>query len=280
MSAGDNLKLMRLLVVTFHALAVLALCYFDPKQIFAPAFSGAERLSHALAYDKEITVEGNEIFAAARINELLPRERSVLWWKLNTPVIETALLASPYLQSAQVESCTGTFWGCFRVRVRERRPAFVAPYGSKAWLIGDDGGVISWFPRRELAKYREDVIRRGLARRLPLIEGVLTDESSPDLLRARLAQMHLALTTIEEHAGEIVESVEMFPGDEFHVRFLGRAPVAIFDGAMSQNWIEALSDRANRLRRVFAELGPACDRVEAIDLAYDRVAVIRSAENI
>jgi len=262
--------------------------------------------------DKELWVSGADLVSRKDIDGMLPLDKGVIWWLLNEEQIETTLRSNPLVAKAAVNRCPGKWWGCFSISVEERQPDFLVLVGSKAWLVGGDGGVLTPLPTQ-----RAQSIARGekpaefMGRRVPIIEGLPAEEDSPDLLRGRLSQAKRSIEILadalaalpsavppsavppsavrpatpgtsaksmsDEGADFQVERMSFRQRHDMAVRFRGQPYLVTFDVSQPDKWEAQLADQADRFVRLLEEIGERAAEVREIDLAFDSVAVVRPA---
>lgn len=265
------------------ALMTIGMIYLDnPEPLNRFMNQRVEQLDHLL-YDKEIRFEGLSLVREEELRKLLPESSSVTWWLFNPREIETALLRHSLVQRATVRTCE-TFavadWGCFSVAVEERHPAFAALIEDEVWILGQDGGLLFPVPRRlfenePLVK----VLSRYLARDVSAtthLKMLHVAGKSPDLIHARLSYTRKAVEIIERHSGLEVAMARCNRQGEIRVRFDNYPFEVLFDYA--EDAPKTLTLEAERLAALVREFGQRSQTIELIDLAYNKLAVVRFQE--
>lgn len=222
---------------------------------------------------KKISIEGVNVLRSDRIQEVLPNDRSILWWNLNRSTIEALLEKNPYIQNAEVRSCSTVLfdWGCFVVSIEERLPAYLSLYGNNAVLLGEDGATIRTVDAQNL----EDTLRRLLkptAQPPKVLVGLLTPGASTDVTEARFRYLKSSINTIEDSATLRVERAELLQNGELSVRVSGKPFAVTFDDTSRDG--ERLKDEVKRLEKLLVELRGREDQVEKVDLAFNKMAVV------
>lgn len=275
---------MRFRLTLLVVLCTAVLFFADrPQRWHATCASVGDWAQH-LWYDKEIEITGTHFLPAEKVRALLPLQKSVPYWFLNGSLIEAELLQNPIIQRASVARCRTWSRACFRVAIEERVPAFFAWMGTRAWMVGNDGGVIKPVEPAWLRAYVSSGLAGDAAQlKIPVIGGLAAEDSSPDIVRARFAHVRRALDLIEKTVGIPVSSLELGDKQEMRVRFFGLGLTAIFDVSPEDIWGREpgiLVDRAERLKRLLDEFGDKRDLIESVDLAFEKVAVVKARQDL
>lgn len=260
---------MRLRTVLLAALVLVSAGYIHLLGYTRDLESRAGAALHRAAFEKDLRLSGLTIIGAEELHALLPADRSVAWWHLHRRDVETALEKHPLVANASVARCGALQWGCFTVAVEERRPEFVTRLGDKAWLVGADGVFMGRAPLAAVDPAAPQA--EGYA---PVVlQGVDFGGSSPDLVRARLAAVRSAIRVLEEGTGQKVRAASFVGANDLEVRFDGLPFSATFE--LPDKGDDRLRDEAARFKRLYGELGEKHRLVKSIDLAFDRVAVVK-----
>lgn len=228
-----------------------------------------------LLTQRELRFSGLNYLREADLLELLPREESNAWWRLHLMDIEGALVRHPWIRRAQVAPCEDLALRCFTIEVQERSPLFLALDGAQAWLVGDDGSFLAPLPAPEDAPSARVTLR--LRNRtydaLPVVYGLVSEGSSPDAARMKTQYVVDALNRIESQVGRPISQLRLRPNGELEVRFEGLRLLAVFDRDTGDG--ERLVTQTRRLRALFEELEERIRLVQQVDLAFDKLAVVR-----
>jgi hypothetical protein len=226
---------------------------------------------HRFVFAREVRYRGLTFLSESDVGAILPRDRSNFWWLWNRSVIARRLEEEKLIEGARVERCADSLWGCFEVSVTERIPAFVAHVGDKAWLVGADGAFIGRAPLAALDPQTPPSPTSPV-----IIHGIDSAGASPDVARARFDIVRTAIGVIETGSGETVRSAKVLGARDLEVSFLDKSFTVTFglpDGDTAR-----LEDEVARFARLGAELGPQQRLVRSIDLAFDRMAVVKFVE--
>lgn len=232
-----------------------------------------KRVCADIWYEKEILIAGDTNLSDKTIRDLLPTERSNLWWWMNMDLIEASLKKSPWIAKAIIHPCATSIlelWGCFVVSIEERKPSFLLNEGDVIWLVGQDGGFIS-----PLTPRLKDLFQK---RTLKLLRGFYDDNPSTDLFNARFHYVREAIEIIEKRTRKRVSSVELLPGGEIEVSFENCPYQVVFSGGSES--AEPLHFELDRLEALLDQLADREDSIEKIDLAFNKLAVVKIKEEV
>jgi len=267
---------MRWLIVSSMSFVLLGMYFADQPAHWMALSQLTSRTIQRAFFEKQIRIEGIKVLSQEEVLKLLPGERSALWWAFNLPVIESQLRQSALIEEAKV-NVTG--WKIFMVHIKERRAEFFVLVGSEGWLVGQDGGTIMPLSRDEVARLSGVVPNTESAglRRLPVVTGLVSGEVSPDVMRSRFEHVRRALDVLQHSVGLPVEHLHLRQKKEIEVKFRGYDFRSIFELPIDQDgsWDAAvLRESGLRLQRIMRELGNLVMRVNQVDLAFDRLAVV------
>lgn len=220
-------------------------------------------------FEKDIRFQGLAVLHEADLTALIPVERSNAWWEFNRGTVAATLRDHPLIGAVEVSRCGALEWGCFSVAVTERRAEFVTEFGGKVWLVSSDGAFMGRAPRTALEE--GDSPRASL--NPVVLKGIDFDRSSTDTLKARLDLVRTAIGEIQAGSGEEVRSARLIGASDLEVRFEGRSYTTIF--GLPDGDTERLRDEVARYNRVIRELGEKHRLVRSLDLAFERVAVVK-----
>lgn len=233
----------------------------------------SREMMHNFFYEKRVDIIGLTSGEGSSVRQLLPEERSVLWWHLNRSSIGTTLSQLPRVESATITRCQGE-WSlrCFEVHVQERKPVAVALIADYAWVVGADGGFIEPLPHVRSAGDIEAFIE---ASEKPLVGvvGLGDGDGGPELLRGRLHYVYELTRAIESEVGSSVRFVELETGGEARVFFSDRKYPVRF--GFSGSDLSVVSEEARRFKLLLSRLEKRDDLIKEIDVAFQKAAVVR-----
>jgi hypothetical protein len=234
-------------------------------------------------YQKRINFEGLNLVKAPELMKLIPAERSVVWWLVNRDRVTQELVRHSLVRTATLRSCTRFAildWGCFTFAVEERVPSFAALIDEEVWILGQDGGLLFPVERSEFeASPLNTILARHLKRpvgsekRLKMLQ---IAGNSPDLIHARLDYTRSALEIIEEHSKLEVSLARCAHDGEIRARFEGYPFEAVFD--YTPGTPKTLITESQRLGVLVKQFGARAQTIRLIDLAYNKLAVVRFSE--
>ena len=230
--------------------------------------------------EKEIRVAGTHTLSDSEVLESVSVNASVATWHLNGQGVTSLLSRNPWVRNVTVRGCEGEReWSvrCFTLDVDERAPLFVSVGKEGAWLIADDGTVLEEekSPERTLgvrARYSFD------KREVPRVVGLMHRDTSPEVMQGRLRYMATAMQVIQSSTDLDIEQVKFESNGELTVRFYDHKFTATFDFVKDD--LQALRQEGNRLRRMLSEFKGDLSRVEAIDLAFNKIAVVKFSTDL
>jgi hypothetical protein len=223
--------------------------------------------------EKQVELEGLALLDRAQVLALLPMEKPFTWWRTNRAEVEYQLGTHPLIASAEVSPCAGMKLRCFRVLVHERVPSFLAALGDKIWLLGDDGGFIAPVPRHKVS----EGVMLPSGRHAIWVKGIVSEQNAPEVVRSRIQYVRQIVDHIEPQIGHKVREVELREGGEAIIKLQGLELAAVFSGAGDSEF-ERIRDEALRLKRLLQEFGERAHRISQVDLAFNKVAVVKLFE--
>lgn len=272
---GATLSLMRVLTASLVVVVVgagVASAAF-PSALHTAWDSGAAAAYRAL-YERAVRIEGAGIVTAAEIERLLPRERSTVEWLVEPMAVEARVATHPLVRRARVRPCSRWLvnaWGCFVVEVEERVPAYIATVGRELWALGNDGAFLA-----PVGKDDDDLglkLLRTSADRPRVLRGLTAGNAAPTVVTARFQYLQEAIGIIEKETEQRVQDVTLEGNGELTVLFRDAGFRVRFDAAAEDP--AKLRVESQRLRELLSELRSELARVAQIDLAYDRLAVVK-----
>ncbi len=271
---------MRFVTSISFALITIGMIYLDnPEPLNRFANQSAQQVNHLLL-DKNVSYEGLSYVRSEEIEVLLPMEKSIPWWLFNKSQIETGLLRHSLVKKALLETCD-TFaiaeWGCFKVLIQERHPAYAALIEDEVWILGEDGGLLFPVSREQFdSQPLTKILSKNLARDVSSdvnLKILQVAGSSPDLIHARLSYTRRALEIIEENSGLEAAMARCSHQGEIRIRFDNYPFEVLFD--YSEDAPKTLALEAQRLAALLKEFGARAQTIELIDLAYNKLAIVR-----
>lgn len=249
---------MRALVVWFLA-AVCGVLFFYSRDL---SWVGSEvrGVLEGLWYQKVISVSGLKTIEEFEILERLPAERSVSWWNRNLDAVSSELRKDSRIKSVSVSRCQerAVALYCFEVKVEEREPKFVASFGGKSWIVGDDGGFIA--PLKD----GEDSLR------LPMVNGLRGNVQMAQALSSRIAA---ALEDISKIVGHEIKLLTVDDNGDLRCEFTTLPFSAVFSFSGFDEM--TVSDQARRLVALLHAKQSQLDAISEVDLAFDKIAVVK-----
>ncbi len=261
---------MRALFTALLISVFVVLQYLDNPRLFGSFANSVSDAWRRNFQEKEVRIEGLEWLSRTEIERVLPWERSVVWWMLNTPVVQARVAESPWVDEVRVERCGERIfseWGCFVVSLQERSPRFLAVVDEEPWVIARDGTFL--VPASSAMRESSEDRYRGLV----TIEGLPSRQQSPDLVGSKLALASSAIDTLEKATKRRVKGVS----------FEGRGDVAVsFDHlsfpivfAASRDAEVSIEEQGERCAKLLGQLNGRLNEVEKIDLAFSQVGVVK-----
>jgi len=227
----------------------------------------AEQAALSLWNEKEIRIEGLRMLPRSDIERLLPLDRSVAWWKLQTTSIQGRIAQNPWIGEVSVSSCEGGVreaWGCFLISIQERQPTFLALVDNANWVIDRGGSFI--------VPYAETVPIPA-NQRLVRVTGLASRHSSPDIVRAQLSAASSLLDTIEREVHRQVSGLEFLGHGDLSVSFQD-VPFPVVFGASADSSVP-LAEQGKRCAELLKRVQDRFLDILKIDLAFERVGVVK-----
>jgi hypothetical protein len=231
-----------------------------------------EQLGHFMD-EKEVQFEGLALLDRTQVLALLPMDKTFTWWRSNRAEIEHGLTSHPLIAAAHVTPCGGLQMRCFSINIQERVPSFLASLGDKVWLLGDDGGFIAPVPQNKL----KEGITLPNGKPAIWVVGIVAEQNSPEVVRSRIQYVRKLVDLIETHSGKAVREVAIREGGEAGIRLQGLELLAIFDVSREEQF-DRVIEEAQRLKRLLSEFGDRSNRIAQVDLAFNKVAVVKLIE--
>jgi len=245
-----------------------------------------------------VEVSGNSILSDNDVLGFLPMGRDNFWWYQNSVPISLSLSKHPLIRSASVEPCSlASFslkhpativenWGCFKVVISERTPSFRVVLGQREWLADQSGALLAMISHNirsgmhtgklEPASSDEKVVESPFSG-LPLLEGAISELSSPDESNARIRYLIDRTRHLSSVTGMQVTGIRFLDRGEMLVRFKSLPFVVRFGSELHTVPGDftriALDEQVERLKslapRVRGDSG-----IREIDLGFNRLAVV------
>lgn len=229
-----------------------------------------------VAFTKDISVIGANFVTEEEVRNALPLTQSAFWWLVNPNEVVTTLRQNKYVASAKVEPCSEWIldkWGCFRVEIDEHEPKFLVNEGGKAWLAGSEGAYL-----KPISETDNEASLTEEFGDLTTISGLARADSSPDLVLARFQYVRNTIGIIEHAVGMGIKNAELSPNGELTVSFI-ETPIRARFAFAKDKWGE-LKEETVRLKTLLSEIKGREETIELIDLAYERLAVVKKKPEI
>ena len=274
---------MRFVITSFITLLVATMYFVDQPAHWEKVSKKAQSELQRWLYDKDIAIEGLTLLPEQRVRAMLPVDRSVVWWKTNHALIEGQLLQSSLISRAALSECG---WGCFRVSIEERTPAFFTVVGNRGWIVGQDGGVIKPIAIEKITAYLDGGIAGGSGAasagalgelQIPVVTGLLAGDGSSDIVRSRFEHVRNAVEIVQSVTGRRVATLEFVYGKELRMRFF-EVPFPVVFAAGEEESDELLRDQSERLKHLIKELEGSLTSIRSVDLGFEKLAVITPVE--
>jgi cell division septal protein FtsQ len=226
--------------------------------------------------DKQIEFEGLNYVSEAELLARLPQEKSLWWWLFNPSQVEAALSGDSLIAAVNVAPCVPTLvqrWGCFRVSVKERNPAFIAMIEGRYWLVGNDGGFLAPLPVEKNVLELASNLSARTGEPMRVLHGLDAVRNSPDLVLARFSYAKRVMDTIESTSGLHIEWGELLKSGHLVAKFQGIAPRATFSFSDADDDLRVVEVEARRLKTLVDRLGDGMERLETVDLTPRKLVV-------
>jgi hypothetical protein len=227
-----------------------------------------------VAFTKDISVAGTKFVSEEEVHSSLPLDESVFWWLVNSEKVVAALASNKYVASAKVTPCSDLLfnaWGCFRVNIIEHEPKYLVDQGMAAWIASSEGTFLKPVKDSENGLPVEEL--QAEYGPLTVVTGLAGEGSSPDLVNVRFEYVRNTLNVIENEIGHSISQAKFSPNGEITVVLRDSGINARFAYA-DEDW-GALKNRSTRLRTLLQEVKGREDTIELIDLAYQKLAVVK-----
>lgn len=261
---------MRILFTSLITACVALIQVLDNPGLVSSSLVTARARVTKLLNTKEVRISGLRLIARADIERVLPLQKSVGWWMLNSTSINARVAENPWVSKVDVESCPGTIlprFGCFVISVEERKPRFLAEVDSERWVIGDDGALIVPANATNLPLSIDEV------RRLVPLYGLASRVQSPERSHAQLTLAQGAIPVLEKAVDRPVRSLTFESRGDISVTF-EQVPFPVVFGAPSDS-MTVLEDQGKRFRALMGQLRDRFSEIERVDLAFSKVGVVK-----
>ena len=263
-------------LVVFASTAITILSYVQPQLLvragIAPYLQATKRYIRQELYERRVLVEGLQSLEQQTVEESLTGfTTNVSYWFQQSSII-ASLKQHPLVADAALSTCDGGFLSrCFRISITERIPQFIHMKGDQALLLADDGVSIAAIPAVDLAASLEKMLAPD-APRPKIIAGMMTDDASPDQVRARFEYMKERFVILEKITGFQFSRLELLPDGELLAKPSRASFVVQFDTSWGDP--KAFEDEVMRLKLILPEIREKLHEVQKIDLAYNKLAVV------
>ena len=258
---------MRVIITLLTTISIGALLALDNPDRFRAASGAVIDHGRRLWAEKEVRIDGLYLLSRAEIERQLPLDRPVAWWHMHATEIQSKLSQNAWVDEATVTSCPDSWasrWGCFLVRVKERRPTFIAVVDGSPWVIDRHGSFLA--PPGELQS-------RNFSGRLIAVKGIAGSRTAPDILRSQLSVASKLSETLEREVARRVVNLELLGQGDFAAEFEGVPFPIVF--AAGEDAKISLTEQGARCSALLKQLAPRFPEVEKVDLAFNRVGVVR-----
>jgi hypothetical protein len=225
-----------------------------------------------IAFTKDIGVTGVHFLSEDEVRGALPLNQSVFWWLINSEKVVEGIRKNRYVASATSSPCSDFVvdaWGCFNIRVVEHEPKYIVKNGAAGWIASSEGAYLRPFFEGE--DNIEDLSQRYGP--LTVINGLATDGTSPDLVNVRFDYVRSTINVIEHEVGKWISEADFSGNGELTVLLSNPDLRARF--AYTENDWGALKESTTRLRTLLEEVKGRESSIELIDLAYQKLAVVK-----
>ena len=272
--------MLRPLALLLGPLVVLSLWLLFQSAEVRDRFAAVEASVHSLARDRTVRFEGISFLDEVDLVPLLPSHETTAWWNLHLREVGTSIERHPLVRHAEVTTCAQTERACFVVEVQERLPSYIASgEGSEgqpgeAWVVASDGAFLIPAPAEDDGV--EIAGRRFVS--LPVVYGVLGAELHPQRVAARAEYVARGLRAIQKATGLELRRALLTQRGELEVLFENGPTTIVFEepGEDQDERFQVQLSRFNALRE---KLSADLWRAERVDLAFDRLAVVRYPES-
>ena len=227
-------------------------------------------------YEKKVNFEGTVRLSPKDLVATLPVDKSVIWWLANQETVEKKLLENSMIDQVDVSHCGYTSWGCFNIKITERKPEYVALLGNKPWLIGRDGGFIAPLDSFNSASIASMKMTTEDLNDAVFINGLLEKPYSPDVLEVKINFLSQAISLIQKKMKLKVREIEVNSDSEISVKFKNYEFPSKF--TFSDASLSKIEDQTLRLKKIILEYGERASEIREVDLAFDHIAVVKKNE--
>lgn len=259
------------------ALLLGVACYYFQEDLIQSG-RNASKIAQDLWYKKELRISGNTALSRAALESMLPLSRSTLWWLSNQRAVQASLLTTSDIRTAEISRCQDKMWGCFQIYITENVPTYIALTKAHAWLLSGDGHFLTPLEHVtdevKLVTYTSEFHARS-GKRLVQLEGIVSEDLSPDIASSRMKYVTDALPVIESEVGKTVQRVEVLSSGEMKVKFFELPLVTTF--GFSGGDLSELGLEARRLAMLLNRLKDSQREVGSVDLAFQKMAVVKMA---
>lgn len=258
---------MRALITFLTTVAVATLLALDNPRGFFTLLEKTQNTSSRLWNEKEIRIDGLQLLSRTEVERQLPLDRSVLWWHLNVTKLQAALAQTPWIGDVTVSSCPdvgSSHWGCFLLQIQERKPTFIADFGGDTWVIGHDGSFLVPLDEFRNRNYSGDLIRVG---------GIPSHGKSPNIVQERLSVAFRLCEKLEQAVAKRVVGLKFLDQGDLAIEFKDVPFPIVF--AAGEDAKVSIEEQGERCAVLLTKLGGRFSEIEKIDLAFNRVGVVK-----
>ena len=240
--------------------------------------AGAYALANHLFYQRTLRIVGVNQTMAERVSALLPQQNSNLWWFSHLPSVERMIALDAHVAKVDVSICRDGWLprlGCFSIAVTPRQAEYLVLAVTEVRLVALDGVVLESVAIKDFNSLAERIIDSGEATPR-VLRGIYKDQPSSDIATARFARVVNSVKQLESQLVRRIESIEFVNSGEIEVRLDGTK----FPVRFNIDSLTSLNDQADRFSRLEREISGKLDLVEMVDMAFDKLGVVRYSQRV
>ena len=240
--------------------------------------AGAYALVNHLFYQRTLQIVGADRDTSKRVSDLLPQQNSNFWWISHLSTIERVILADAYVAAVSVSICRNGWIprpGCFSIEITPRKAEYLVLAAAQLRLVADDGVVLESIAAADFKTVAAQLISAD-GRAPKVLRGIYSDQPSSDIAAARFSRVVSAIKQLELQLARRVDSVEFINSGEIEVQLAAtRYPIRFNIDSLT-----SLNDQADRFARLEREIASKIDLVEMVDMAFDKLGVVRYSQTV
>jgi len=244
---------------------------------------GAAALVDHLFYQRTLKItsrgqDGLDQDISERVQEYLPQQRSNIWWLTHLGEIERMISVDAHIASVNVSVCRDGWMpqiGCFAIETKVRQADYLLIAADQVRFVARDGVVLESVAVREFERSAKELFLAGSAKPR-VLRGIYLDQPSSDIATARFLRVANSVTQLESQLSRRIESIAFINNGEIEVRL----EALKFPVRFSIDSLTSLNDQADRFLRLEREVGAKVDMIEYIDMAFDKLGVVRYSQPV